>query len=139
MDHPKPTLGLTALTKRFGPFVAVRGLTLRVAAGEVYALLGPNGAGKTTALRCLAGVLEPSSGSADICGIDVAARAQEARRRLAYLSSSMGLYARLSARELVTFFGELHGLEDAALHDRVEAMVRLLELGPFADRRVRMG
>ena len=135
MDQPSnPTLGLTGLTKRFGPFHAVRGLTLRVAPGEVYALLGPNGAGKTTALRCLAGLLEPSSGWADVCGIDVAARPQEARRLLAYLSSSMGLYARLSSRELVTFFGELHGLEGGALRERVEAMVRLLELGPFADR-----
>jgi sodium transport system ATP-binding protein len=135
LDHPSnPTLGLAGLTKRFGPFVAVRGLTLRVPAGEVYALLGPNGAGKTTALRCLAGLLVPSSGSAHICGIDVAARPQEARRLLAYLSSSMGLYARLSSRELVTFFGELHGLEGSALKERVEAMVGLLELGPFADR-----
>jgi sodium transport system ATP-binding protein len=125
---------ISGLTKRFGAFHAVRDLTLGVPGGEVYALLGPNGAGKTTALRCLTGLLEPSSGSVQIDGIDLAARPGEARRRFAYLSSSMGLYARLSARELVAFFGELHGLAGAPLDERVEAMVRLFGLEDFADR-----
>jgi sodium transport system ATP-binding protein len=125
---------ISGLTKRFGAFHAVRDLTLGVSGGEVYALLGPNGAGKTTALRCLTGLLEPSSGSVQIDGIDLAARPEEARRRFAYLSSSMGLYARLSARELVAFFGELHGLAGAALAERVETMVRLFGLEHFADR-----
>jgi sodium transport system ATP-binding protein len=125
---------ISGLTKRFGPFHAVRDLTLEVAAGEVYALLGPNGAGKTTALRCLTGLLQPSSGSAEIDGIDSAARRGDARRRFAYLSSSMGLYARLTARELVSFFGELHGLAGAELAQRVETMIRLFDLEEFADR-----
>jgi len=125
---------ISGLTKRFGPFHAVRDLTLRVSGGEVYALLGPNGAGKTTALRCLTGLIQPSSGSAHIDGIDLATRPGDARRRFAYLSSSMGLYARLSARELVAFFGELHGLAGAALDERVETMVGLFGLEDFADR-----
>jgi sodium transport system ATP-binding protein len=128
------TIRISGLTKRFGPFTAVRGLTLGVSAGEVYALLGPNGAGKTTALRCLAALLEPSAGTAEICGIDVRTRPAEARRRLAYLSSSMGLYARLTARELVAFFGELHGLAGPALQERVEEMIGLFGLGDFAHR-----
>jgi sodium transport system ATP-binding protein len=125
---------ISGLTKRFGPFHAVRDLTLSVAGGETYALLGPNGAGKTTALRCLTGLLQLSSGSVHIDGIDLATRPGEARRRFAYLSSSMGLYARLSARELVAFFGELHGLAGAALDERVETMVRLFGLEEFGDR-----
>jgi sodium transport system ATP-binding protein len=125
---------ISSLVKHFGPVCAVRGLSLSIPGGEVYALLGPNGAGKTTALRCLAGLLRPTSGSALIGGIEVADRPGEARRRLAYLSSSMGLYARLSARELVAFFGQLHGLAGAVLDERVEAMVRLFGLGDFADR-----
>jgi len=125
---------ISGLTKRYGPVSAVQGLTLQVVPGEVYALLGPNGAGKTTALRCLAGLLAPSEGSAEICGIDVVSRSAEARRRLAYLSSSMGLYARLSAREVVAFFGQLHGLDDAALSERVESVTKQFGLDDFADR-----
>jgi sodium transport system ATP-binding protein len=125
---------ISGLTKRFGAFHAVRDLTLEVSRGEVYALLGPNGAGKTTALRCLTGLLQPSAGSVQIDGIDLAAQPGEARRRFAYLSSSMGLYARLSARELVAFFGELHGLAGTALDERVETMVGLFGLEDFADR-----
>ena len=128
------TIRISGLTKRFGPFTAVRGLTLDVSGGEVYALLGPNGAGKTTALRCLAALLEPTSGSAEVSGIDVRTRPNDARRRLAYLSSSMGLYARLTARELVAFFGELHGLAGTVLEERVEAMVDLFGLTDFAHR-----
>jgi sodium transport system ATP-binding protein len=125
---------ISGLAKHFGPVTAVRELTLSVPPGEVYALLGPNGAGKTTALRCLAALLEPTAGSVEICGIDVVGSPAEARRRLAYLSSSMGLYARLSPRELVAFFGRLHGLAADALEARVEVMVRQFGLGDFADR-----
>jgi sodium transport system ATP-binding protein len=125
---------ISSLTKRYGPVSAVRELTLQVSPGEVYALLGPNGAGKTTALRCLAALLQPTGGSAEICGIDVVARPVEARRRIAFLSSSMGLYARLSAREVVAFFGELHGLEGDALRGRVDAVTAQFGLADFADR-----
>ncbi len=125
---------LDGLSKRYGRVWAVRGLSLEVRPGEIYALLGPNGAGKTTALRCLATLLEPTAGSASVQGIDVVASPVEARRRMAFLSSSMGLYARLSARELVAFFGALHGLEGDALAARVANMVELFALGDFADR-----
>lgn len=122
------------LSKHYGPLTAVHELTLRVEPGEVYALLGPNGAGKTTALRCLATLLKPSSGSAEVCGIDGARDPLGARRRLAFLSSSMGLYERLSARELITYFGQLHGLEGAALRRRVGEMIALFDIGDFAGR-----
>lgn len=124
----------SGLGKQYGSVTAVRDLTLEVQPGEVYALLGPNGAGKTTALRCLATLLAPSSGSAAVCGLDVTTSPLEARRRMAFLSSSMGLYGRLSARELVAYFGQLHGLEGAALGARVAEMVELFGIGDFADR-----
>lgn len=122
------------LTKRYGPLTAVRRLTLEVSPGEVYALLGANGAGKTTALRCLATLLEPSSGSAHVCGVNVQSDPLGARRRIAFLSSSMGLYERLSARELIAYFGHLHGLRGSALDARVEEMVVLFGMSSFADR-----
>jgi sodium transport system ATP-binding protein len=125
---------LSGLTKRFGPLTAVADLTLRVEPGEVYALLGPNGAGKTTALRCLVTLLRPTSGVASVCGVDVTADPRAARGRLAFLSSSMGLYQRLTPVELIEFFGRLHGLDDATLARRVAEMVELFALADFAGR-----
>ena len=122
------------LCKRYGPLVAVRDLTLEVRPGEVYALLGPNGAGKTTALRCLATLLKPSSGSASVCGVDVTKDPLGARARIAFLSSSMGLYQRLSARELIAYFGRLQGLEGELLERRVDEMVELFGLQDFSER-----
>jgi sodium transport system ATP-binding protein len=122
------------LTKRYGPLVAVRDLTLEVRPGEVVALLGPNGAGKTTALRCLATLLAPTAGTVTVFGADVVRQPLEVRRRIAFLSASMGLYQRLSARELITFFGRLHGMEGAALEARVDALVGLFGIGEFRDR-----
>ncbi|MGD2044973.1 MAG: ATP-binding cassette domain-containing protein [Gemmatimonadota bacterium] len=122
------------LSKRYGPLMAVRELTLRVEPGEVYALLGPNGAGKTTALRCLATLLAPTSGSAEIGGVDVRSDPLGARRRIAFLSSSMGLYQRLTARELIAYFGQLHGMAGPVLETRVDEMVELFDIGSFADR-----
>jgi sodium transport system ATP-binding protein len=125
---------LSGLAKEYGPVRALRDLSLEVPGGQVYALLGPNGAGKTTALRCLATLLSPTSGTAEVCGIDVTKDPIEARRRMAFLSSSMGLYGRLSARELVAYFGRLHGLGEETLAARVEELVDLFGLGEFADR-----
>ena len=122
------------LSRRYGPLIAVDSLTLEVRAGEVYALLGPNGAGKTTALRCLATLLRPSSGTAVVADVDVRADPVEARRRIAFLAASMGLYERLSARELITYFARLHGLREDELAVRVDAMVEQFEISPFAER-----
>ena len=125
---------LIGLTKRYGPLTAVESLTLRVHPGEVYALLGPNGAGKTTALRCLATLLRPTEGSAAVCGLDVRAEPRAVRGRLAFLSSSMGLYERLTPVELIEFFGRLQGLDEPTLAKRVDAMVELFALSSFASR-----
>jgi sodium transport system ATP-binding protein len=125
---------LSGLTKRYGPVTALRGVSLTVARGEVYALLGPNGAGKTTALRCLATLLQPSAGEAELDGVDVGSNPIEARRRMAFLSSSMGLYGRLSAREMVAYFGRLQGLDEATLAARVPELVSLFGITDFANR-----
>jgi len=122
------------LTKRYGPLTAVSGLTLEVAPGEAFALLGPNGAGKTTALRCLATLLRPSEGSAWVSGSDVVSDPLAARAKLAFLSSSMGLYERLTPREIVSYFGELHGLGGEGLVRRVGELIDLFDIGAFADR-----
>ncbi|HEU0302326.1 MAG TPA: ABC transporter ATP-binding protein [Longimicrobium sp.] len=129
-----PLIEFDALTKAYGDFVAVRGLSLRVAPGEVYALLGANGAGKTTALRCLATLLAPTEGTARIGGYDVRAQPLEVRRRLGFLAASMGLYARLTARELLRYFARLQGVDEREIEARVEAAVQRFAIGEFADR-----
>jgi sodium transport system ATP-binding protein len=122
------------LTKSYGIRPAVADLTLTVAPGEAYALLGPNGAGKTTALRCLATLLRPSHGTASVAGADARREPLEVRRRLGYLNASMGLYQRLTARELVKYFAQLHGLAGVALERRVDELVERFGIGEFRHR-----
>ena len=131
----EPAVSMSELTKAFGRMRAVDGLSLAIPAGEIYGLLGPNGAGKTTALRMLAGLLAPTSGYARLAGIDVAVHPQKAKAKLGFLSASTGLYARLSARELLVYFGRVNGMADAAIERRLEVLTAALDLGRILDRR----
>ncbi len=124
------------LHKRFGEVVAVDEVTFRAADGVVTGLLGPNGAGKTTSLRILSTLVAPDRGRAAVDGLDCATRPLEARRRMGLLPDARGLYPRLTAREHLRYFGELHGLKGAALERRSAELMALLELEPLADRRV---
>jgi sodium transport system ATP-binding protein len=117
-----------------GEVAAVRGACLSCAAGEIYGLLGPNGAGKTTTLRCLATVLTPTSGEATIAGHDLAREPEAVRRSIGFLSSTAGLYSRLTPRETLRFFGTLYGLRGAPLEARVEDVLRRFEVTEYADR-----
>jgi len=126
---------LRDLRKTFGTRQAVAGLDLDVREGEIYGLLGPNGAGKTTALRMVAGLLIPSAGGARVMGHDVVAEPDAAKRRLGFLTGSTGLYARLTVREVLTFFGQIYGLEPALLAARIEAVSSALAMQALLDRR----
>ncbi len=114
---------------------AVDGLSFRVAAGEIYGLLGPNGAGKTTTLRVLSGLMQPTSGRALVNGADVTTELEQVKRSLGFLTANTGLYQRLSPRELLPYFGELHGLDREFVRRRVAELVEWLGIGPFADIR----
>jgi sodium transport system ATP-binding protein len=122
------------LTKAYGDRVAVQDLTFRVAPGEIYVLLGANGAGKTTALRCLATLLTPTSGTAVIAGHDVRTQPLLARSKLGFLSASMGLYERLSARELLEYFAQLQGMSEEATKARVDELIEIFDITSFKDR-----
>jgi sodium transport system ATP-binding protein len=122
------------LTKAYGDLLAVDSLTLEVRPGEVYALLGANGAGKTTALRCLSTLLRPTGGTARVDGHDVRTDAIGARGSLGFLSASMGLYERLTARELLEYFGRLQGLDGGRLRQTVDDHLELFEIVGFQDR-----
>jgi sodium transport system ATP-binding protein len=131
----EPAVSIHELRKAFGSLRAVDGVSLAIPPGEIYGLLGPNGAGKTTTLRMLAGLLAPSGGRALVAGVDVAVDPQRAKARLGFLSSGTGLYARLTPREVLRYFGRLHGMAPAALEERTRELARLLELGSFLERR----
>jgi sodium transport system ATP-binding protein len=134
---PENEHGVTAqhLTKAFGAALAVDDLSFTVARGEIYGLLGPNGAGKTTTLRMLAAILTPTSGSAALAGVDVAREPQAARRQLGFLTGSTGLYARLTGRELLRYFGRLHHMPDAAITERTALLAVVLDLEGFLAKR----
>jgi sodium transport system ATP-binding protein len=123
------------LTKRFRKLVAVDAVSLTCHDGEVFGLLGPNGAGKTTLLRLLCCILEPSCGSARVDGLDVRQNPARVRARVGLLIETSGLYTRLTPREHLRFHGRLHGLHGPRLEARVEAVLEMLEMADFADRR----
>jgi sodium transport system ATP-binding protein len=118
-----------------GRVEALCGLDLDCRRGEIYGMLGPNGAGKTTTLRVLATLLAPTSGTARIDGIDVAADPLEVRRRIGFLSGTTGLYPRLTPRETLAYFGRLHGIEAQELSRRIEAMLERFDMREYADAR----
>ena len=123
--------------KSFGKVHAVRGVSFDAPDGKITGLLGPNGAGKSTTLRVLYTVLKPDEGSASIDGADVVTDALEARKRIGALPHGAGLYPHLTARENIAYFARLCGLAKAEIDDRVDEIVRLLDIGDFADRRTK--
>jgi len=123
--------------KSFGKVHAVRGVSFDAPDGKITGLLGPNGAGKSTTLRVLYTVLKPDEGSATIDGADVVTDRLAARERLGALPHGAGLYPHLTARENIAYFARLCGLDKAELDDRVDLIVRLLEIDKFAERRTK--
>lgn len=123
------------LKKSFGEIQALRGVSFRAEDGQVTGLLGPNGAGKTTTLRVLYTILQSESGKAAVDGLDVRDQPLVVRSQVGVLPESHGLYPRLTARENIRYYGELHGLQGQDLAERVERLMDLLEMGDIADRR----
>jgi sodium transport system ATP-binding protein len=124
-----------ALAKHFKKLEAVKNVTFRAEAGEVFGLLGPNGAGKTTTLRMLATVISPSSGTATISGYDIRTQKDAVRSHLGILVESAGLYSHSTTREHLRYVGNLHGLDGPDLERRIDDLIDLLDMRDFADRR----
>ncbi|NLI01255.1 MAG: ATP-binding cassette domain-containing protein [Chthonomonadales bacterium] len=128
------------LTKTFtdrkrGSVRAVEGVTLECRQSEVFGILGPNGAGKTTLLRMLATILQPTSGTATVAGYDVRSQGQMVRASIGYLSGSTAPYDRLTPREMLAYFGALHGMDRSAVAERTREVLEQLDMQEFADRR----
>ena len=126
---------VSGLAKRFGTVQAVDGVTFEANDGAITGLLGPNGAGKTTTLRMLYGVMRPNAGDIQVDEVDAVASPQDAQSRLGVLPDGFGLYPRLTAREHIHYFGELHGISGAQLRTRTEELLKLLDMQRIADRR----
>jgi sodium transport system ATP-binding protein len=125
------------LHKRFGEVLAVNGVSFTAADGAVTGLLGPNGAGKTTTLRMLYALMRPDQGSIDVDGVDAVAEPQRAQTQLGVLPDVSGLYPRLTAREHIEYYAQLHGLSGAALRARTQELIQTLDMGSIADRPTR--
>ena len=124
------------LHKRFGSVTAVDGVSFTAPDGAVTGLLGPNGAGKTTALRIIYGLMQPDGGCVEIDGQDLRNNPLRAQARLGVLPDVAGLYPRLTAREHIHYFGQLHGLRGAQLAADAQHWIEFLDMRAFADRRV---
>ena len=129
-------LELRGLSKRFGGAVAVADLSLTVPHGSFYGLVGPNGAGKTTTLSMATGLLRPDAGHALVHGLDVWRHPLEAKRLIGNLAGEMDLYDRLTGEQLITFSGQLFGLDRSTLRGRVADLLQLLDLEDAAGRLV---
>ncbi len=130
-------IDVQGLSKSFGKVRAVDGVSFTARDGRITGLLGPNGAGKSTCLRMLSTVLRPDAGSAHVGGVDLAADPLTVRRALGVLPHNSGLYQQLTGRENIEYYGRLHGLAEAPLATRVDALIERLDLGAIADRKAK--
>ena len=117
-----------------GSYHALAGISFKAVCGEVFGLLGPNGAGKTTALRILSTVLQPSGGTVTIDNLDVVTQSDRVRHRIGFVSSGTAVYDRMTAWEMVEYFGHLYGIEDELLQNRMEEIFTRLKMQDIRDR-----
>jgi sodium transport system ATP-binding protein len=123
------------LFKSFGDVKAVKNVSFSAVDGQITGLLGPNGAGKSTTLRMLYTLVKPDQGTAQIDGLDVRQSPLEVQKRIGVLADARGLYARLTSRENIRYYGRLHGLEGKALEKQIESLLVLLDMQSIADRK----
>jgi sodium transport system ATP-binding protein len=126
------------LTKAFrdlrrGQVLAIEDVSFEAKGGEIFGLLGPNGAGKTTTMRVLCTVLRPTSGVARVAGYDVVTQAAQVRQHIGFLSANTAVYDRMSAWELLDFFGRLYGMDGDHLQARLEYVFAMLRMNDFRE------
>ena len=132
-DHAEPVIVVRDLVRRFGDFTAVASTSFEVRRGEIFGLLGPNGAGKTTTFRMLCGLLPATSGSLQVAGANLRVAPARARARIGYVAQKFSLYATLTVRENLAFYGAAYGLHGRQLTERIEAMLQRFDLDPAAE------
>lgn len=124
------------LSKKFGAFTAVDGISFVVKKGEIFGFLGANGAGKTTAMKMLIGISHPSSGKARVVGFDVFTQAESIKKNIGYMSQKFALYDDLTVRENITFFGGIYGLSRFIIKEKTKQLIEDLKLEEISDQLV---
>jgi ABC-2 type transport system ATP-binding protein len=122
------------LLKRFADLVAVDGIDLEVAPGEIFGIVGPDGAGKTTTMRMLCGILDPSEGEAEVAGFDVRTQPEEVKRRIGYMPQRFSLYADLTIAENLLFFANIYHVPRDERLRREQELLEFSRLTPFRKR-----
>lgn len=133
MDHGS-VISLRNLTRRFGEHLAVDGLNLEIARGEIFGLVGPDGAGKTTTLRMLCGLMDPTSGEARVAGFDTVRQTVEVKDRIGYMAQRFGLYGDLTVGENMEFYADLFGSSAAERKSMLPELLRMTRMEPFIGR-----
>ena len=134
MTTPPVVIDVRHLSRRFGSLVAVNDVSFQVRRGAIFGLLGPNGSGKSTIIRMLCGVLQPSSGEAHVLGFETSRETEAIKRRIGYMSQRFSLYADLSVRENLEFYGRIYGLSPQRLAERSRAVQELTGIGDRLDQ-----
>jgi ABC-2 type transport system ATP-binding protein len=120
------------LTKFYGEYMAIEGVSFAVNKGEIVGFLGPNGAGKTTTMKILAGFLPATSGSAVVAGFDVVKQSLDARRNIGYLPETVPLYTDMTVRQYLDYMGSLKGMDNAVKKRRIDEVIEICRIGPRA-------
>ncbi|MBI5055667.1 MAG: ABC transporter ATP-binding protein [Nitrospirae bacterium] len=132
MREDKAAVSVESLTRRFGDFVAVDNISLKVHKGEIFGFLGPNGAGKSTTIKMLCGLLLPTGGNGSVGGYDIMKESEEIKKNIGYMSQKFSLYDDLTAEENIRFFSGIYGVKGDRKRERMEWA---LELAGLKDRR----
>lgn len=136
-NKPEFMIEAEAISKLFGPFIAIQDVSFRVPLGQVAAFLGPNGAGKTTTMRILTGYLAPSQGVARLAGIDVTERRIEVASRVGYLPENGPLYPEMTPLGLLKFLGQARGIAPDHIRSRIDTVVAQCALEPVLEKTIR--
>ena len=126
------------LSKKYGSFEAVKDLTLTIGTGKIYGFIGPNGAGKTTTISIMGGILAPTSGSARICGIDMAEEPEAAKSRIGFIPDRPYLYEKLTAMEFLKFTADLYHLDKSTFLKKAADLLELFSLRSWADHLIEL-
>ena len=128
LEMETPAIATENLTRRFGDFIAVDNVNLRVTPGQFFGFLGPNGAGKSTTIKMLTGLLAPSAGRIEILGLDLAAHPIEVKRNIGVVPEGMALFGRLTGPEYLNFAGRMYGLDRETAAKRTTELLEFMQL-----------
>ncbi len=136
-DSRKTAVSVHGLERRFGAFIAVKGVSFEVGQGEVFGFLGPNGAGKSTTIRMLCGLLAPTGGSGTVAGLDIRTEQERIKSHIGYMSQRFSLYEDLTVEENIDFYSGIYRIPAARKQERKEWVLRIADLSQH--RRSRTG